>query len=437
MRNKILTTIIKMSIPPALSMLIQSLYNLVDSIYITKYDTLAMEALSLIYPIQNIILAIAVGIGVGINAYIATKLGENNLKTAKNTATLGIILSFLHYILVLITGLLTSAFFIKSFTTNNLVINYARIYINLIIIFSFTTIIQITLEKILQSDGKMLMPMVSLLFGAIINIVLDPLLIFTFDLGILGAAIATVVGQIIATIIMIFFVFSKKNRIKPTIKGVKCDLKAIKKIYIVGIPAILISAIPSIMVALMNYILKDISPTAITTFGIYYKLQYFVYMLGSGLSQGVMPLMSFAFGAKNLKRLNLLIKDSIMLSSLIGLISFIIFMIASKFFISMFYDDIILINNTKNLLKIASISFPFGLVCYILTSYFQSIQKPFISLIITVLRQLVLLLLASYILKLFYNETGIYIGLIVSEFITCVICSIMFFYYKNKIIKYN
>lgn len=210
MRNKILTTIIKMSIPPALSMLIQSLYNLVDSIYITKYDTLAMEALSLIYPIQNIILAIAVGIGVGINAYIATKLGENNLKTAKNTATLGIILSFLHYILVLITGLLTSAFFIKSFTTNNLVINYATIYINLIIIFSFTTIIQITLEKILQSDGKMLMPMVSLLFGAIINIVLDPLLIFTFDLGILGAAIATVVGQIIATIIMIFLFFLKK-----------------------------------------------------------------------------------------------------------------------------------------------------------------------------------------------------------------------------------
>ena len=392
-----------------------------------------MEAISLVYPIQNIILAIAVGIGIGINAYVSMKLGEKKPKEASNAATLGVLLSFIHYFIVLIVGLSLSRLFIQSFTDEEIVIEYGLTYINLMIIFSFTTIIQIAMEKILQADGKMILPMISLLVGTITNVILDPILIFNAQMGILGAAIATVAGQLLSTLVMAYFIFSKKNSIRLSLKNFKVDKSSLLAIYRVGIPSVFINAIPSIMVSSMNYILVTINDTAVTTFGIYYKLQYFVYMGVSGISQGTMPIMGYCFGAKNKQRLYQTIKDSILLSFGIGIISLIVFQSIPNLLMSMFYNDSSLIQTTNTLLRLGSISFVFGCISYILASFFQSIQKGILSFIVTLLRQLLLLLPIAYGLRLSLNEIGVYLALPISEAIALGVAVIFFIYTKKKL----
>lgn len=433
MKKNIVSLIIKMSLPPALSMVIQSLYNLIDSIYITNYDELAMEAISIVYPIQNIILAIAVGIGVGINAFASLRLGENNFNSAKNVATTGTLIALFNYFVVLVIGLLVAPIFIKNFTNNPLVIDYSLTYINLIIIFSFTTIIQIALEKILQADKKMLLPMISLLVGTITNVILDPILIFNCNLGILGAAIATVIAQVLATLVMIFFVFSKYNKLKLNIRNYNFAFDDLKNIYKIAIPAFFINAVPSLMVALMNLILVDLSSSAITTFGIYYKLQYFVYMGVCGISQGTMPLMSFSYGAKDYKKLKSLINHSTLLSAIIGLFCTVIFLIIPQLLMAIFYKDEILIKNSATFLRLASLGFMFGCFNYILASYFQSIQKSVTSLIICLLRQLIILLPFAYFLSNYQNENGVYLAITLTEIITSIITFIIYKYSNKKL----
>ena len=433
MNKENLKHIIRLSIPPALSMLIQSLYNLVDSIFVTHYDELAMEAVSLVYPIQNIILAIGLGIGIGINAYCSTKRGEGKLDETNNGASLGVITSIIHYFIVLIVGLFTARLFVTSFTNNQLVIDYALTYINLIIIFSFTTIIQIALEKILQADGKMMYPMISLLTGSIINIILDPILIFTFDLGILGAAIATVVGQVAATLVMIYFIISPKNTIRVSFRHLKFDKNCLKTIYYVGIPSILLTAIPSLMVSSMNYILITINSLAVTTFGIYYKLQYFVYMAISGISQGTMPLIAYNIGANDKKRFKDTVNNSLFLSVVIGFISMIIFLIIPGPLMSLFYDNPS--ESINNLLRIASLSFVFGGLNYMYASYFQASQSGAKSLLVALLRQLILILPFAYILSIPLDEFGVYLSIPISELLTFIVISFIFYKdYRNHLI---
>lgn len=424
-KNHTLGLIIKMSIPPALSMLIQSLYNIVDSIFVTKYDPKAMEAISLVFPIQNIILAIAVGIGIGINAYISMKLGQNDLEDAKNAASQGVFISIIHYLLVLVIGLAFIQPFIQSFTEDTAVIEYSLVYIRLIVIFSFTTIVQIALEKILQADGKMLFPMIALLAGTITNVILDPILIFTCDLGIYGAALATVAGQLVSTFIMIYFIISKRNRIRVSFKF-KFSKYSLYSIYKVGIPSIFISAIPSFMVTFMNYILVTINSLAVTTFGIYYKLQNFVFMGVSGISQGTIPLMGYAFGAKDTSKLKDIIKKSIYLSIGIGAFCMLLFLCAPKQLIQMFYSDTAMIQSTSTFLRVASLSFIFGCVSYILSAYFQAIQRGTMSLVITILRQFILLLPLAYVLSLPLDELGIYIAIPICEALTLVYAAFLY-----------
>lgn len=429
-----MSLIIKMSIPPALSMLIQSLYNIVDSIFITKFDPDAMKAISLVFPIQNIILAIAVGIGIGINAYIAMKLGQNHLKEAENAANQGVLISIIHYFIVLVIGLLVAKPFLESFESNQKIIEYGLTYIRLIIIFSFTTIIQIALEKILQADGKMMLPMIALLGGTITNVVLDPIFIFTLDMGVFGAALATVLGQLVSTALMFYFIFSKRNRIRLSFKF-KLSKNTILSIYKVGIPSIFISAIPSIMVTCMNYILVTINSLAVTTFGIYYKLQNFVYMGVSGISQGTIPLMGFAYGAKDNNRLKDIIKNALYLTTGIAVFCTVLFLVIPDALVGLFYEEEELIKGTVLFLRIASISFVFGCINYILSAFYQASQKGFLSLIITLLRQLVLIIPLAYLLSLSLDELGIYLSVLICECVTLVISTILFLRSMSQIRK--
>ena len=431
-----LKLIIKMSIPPAISMLIQSLYNIIDSIYITKFDPSAMEALSIVFPIQNIILAIGVGIGIGINAYVSIKLGQKRKSEAENAATLGVLASCVHYILVVIIGLLLCKPFIKSFTSDAKVIDYALLYIRLMIITSFNVVIQISFEKILQADGKMSLPMYALFVGALLNIVLDPIFIFVCDMGVLGAAIATIIGQLTATIMMLCFTFSKKNTIRLSLKKLKWDPQALKAIYKVGIPSVLITGIPSIMVSVMNLILIGISTTAVTTFGIYYKIQNFVYMAVCGICQGVMPVISYNYGARNKNQFNLVVKESLLLSAGLGLFFNILFLIIPGPLMKLFYSDAAMINSTKVFLQIASFSFILGSFNYVLGGYFQAIQKGFKSLLVNILRQFIFLLPLAYLFGYLLGEKGVYLGLVISETLTFIFAFIFYMDSKKKLNRY-
>lgn len=431
MENKnILKLIISMSIPPALSMIIQSLYNIIDSMYITNFDEKAMNAISLVFPIQNIILALAVGIGIGINATVSMKLGQKKIEAAESAATHGFFLSFFHYALVLILGLSLSGIFINSFTNDPVIIDYANTYIFWIILFSFTTIFEIALEKILQADGKMMLPMIALLTGAIINVILDPILIFNCNLGVLGAAIATVSSQVVSTIIIIIFIISKKNRIRLKLKGFRFQTNTIFSIYKIGIPSFFISAIPSLMVSIMNYILVGISEMAVTTFGIYYKLQNFVYMGVSGICQGTMPIMSYHFGAKNKTKLKEVTKKSLLLSGAIGIIATIVFLSIPNILLGMFYKDPELIETCSPYLRFVSLGFIFGCMNYLMSSYFQAIQRGVTSLVISISRQLVILIPLTLLLSHQFQELGVYLSIAISEIIT--ICIVAGFYLHSK-----
>lgn len=430
--NKVLKLIISMSIPPALSMIIQSLYNIIDSMYITHFDERAMNAISLVFPIQNLILALAVGIGIGINANISMRLGQKDMKSAETVATHGFFMSFLHYGLVLLLGLSVSNVFIQSFTQDTVIIDYANTYILWIILFSFTTIFQIALEKVLQADGKMMLPMISLLVGAVINLVLDPILIFNCNLGVLGAAIATVTSQVVSTIIMVYFVLSKRNRIRLSFRHFKLDKAIVFSIYKIGIPSFFITAIPSFMVSIMNYILIRISELAVTTFGIYYKLQNFVYMGVSGICQGTMPIMSYHFGAKNFKRLKQVTKNALFLAIGIGVIATILFLTGPELLLSMFYKENELVQACAPLLRMVALGFTFGCMNYLMSSYFQSVQKGITSLIISISRQLVLLIPLTILFCYFYQEQGVYISIAVSELITFGFVSVFYMLHYHK-----
>lgn len=424
--NHIARLIITMSIPPALSMIIQSLYNIVDSVFVTKYDPKAMEAISLVFPIQNLILALAVGIGVGINTYVSMKLGQQKQKEAESAAMHGVLLSFLHYLLVLILGLCFSTPFIRSFTQDPVIIDYSKTYIHLIVIFSFTTIFQIALEKILQADGKMMLPMISLLTGAVLNVILDPIFIFSLNLGITGAAVATVIGQIASTLLMIYFIISRKNRIRLHIKAFSLQKDTIVAIYRIGIPSFFMNAIPSLMVTLMNYILVGVSKTAVTTFGIYYKLQNFVYMGVSGLSQGTMPLMSYHYGANDQQRLRHILKDTFLFSCSIGLLATVLFLSIPNYLLQLFYDEQAMIASCTSYLRIASIGFSFGCINYIFASYFQSTQKGMASLLVSLFRQMIFLIPLAYIFSFFLEENGIYLAVCIAEITTFLFVAIFF-----------
>lgn len=431
-QEKLLSLIIKMSIPPALSMIIQSLYNLIDSMYVTSYDAKAMEAISIVYPIQNLILALSVGIGIGMNACIAMKLGQNKQKEAENAASLGLLLSIFHYGVVLILGLSLSKAFVESFTQETKVIEYSLTYIRLMIIFSFTTLFQIAMEKILQADGKMALPMISLLTGAILNVILDPILIFICNMGLLGAALATVIAQVCATFVMLFFILSKKNRIRIHLKGVQFDKENLISIYRIGIPSFFMNAIPSFMVTTMNYILISLHELAVTTFGLYYKLQYFVYMGVSGIAQGTMPLMSYSYGAADQKRLSNILKKSIILSISIGVVATLLFMTIPHVLMGLFYEDAELISKTNTFLRLASIGFCFGCANYLMSSYFQSIQKGFSSLLISLLRQIIFLLPIAYVLSQTLQENGIYLAISIAEVLTLIITFLLYWLHRKK-----
>ncbi len=425
-----------MSIPAMFSMLIQSLYNVVDSIFVSKLGENALTAVSLAYPMQMLILALALGIGVGTNSLIARKLGEGRRDEASWAAENGIFLAVLGTLLSCIAGLTLTKSMFNMMTNDAQVALMGTQYTTIVMCVSFGMFIEITCSKSLQATGNMIVPMVSQLIGAITNIVLDPIMIFGLfgcpAMGVSGAAIATVTGQIFSMIFVIIMFIMKEHDIDVKIIGFKPRKDILLDIFKVGIPTTAMNAVSSFTVTGINSILMGFSSTAVAVLGVYFKLQSFVFMPVFGLTQGAMPIMGYNFGANNKKRFMHTFKLSFAVAIIIMIAGIALFWLAPEPLLAMFNADENMMTMGAAALRTISLSF-IGAACgIIMTSMFQAIGHGIKSLAMSILRQVVLIIPAAWIFGKLFDLGGVWAAYPFAEYICVLIFAPIAIYVLKK-----
>lgn len=432
----ILPLVLSMSFPTIISMVITALYNIIDSIYVAKISNEALTAVSLAFPIQNLILAIALGIGIGVNSCISRKLGEDNIEEANSIATHGIIIAIINSVLFTLFALCFSESFLNMFTNSTEVISLGKDYLHILGIFSFGLIVHITIEKILQATGEMFLPMIFQTVGAITNIILDPIFIFGLygapELGVKGAGVATITGQILAMLLAIITLILKKSGVKCKVKGFKIDTIIIKNIYAVAIPTTLLQSLGSILVICLNSLLISFSEIAVSFMGIYFKLQTFVFMPIEGLRQGILPIIGYNYGAKNKARVIQTIIVSIFISLAFTITGTILFLAFPTQIISMF-------DNSNEMLIIGIPGLRILCFCFIPATFgivfitiFQSLGQGVYGLIVCLSRQIIITIPLAYILSNLIGLTGVWISLVIAEIFGAIISIYLFNRLKNR-----
>ena len=396
--------LLNMSLPMMVSMLVQALYNIVDSIFVARVSEDALTAVSLAFPIQTLLIAVGAGTGVGINALLSKSLGEKNYETANQTAMNGIFLAVLSFILFVAVGL----FAVKPFylsqvkSTDSEIYTMGISYLSIVCICSFGIYGQLIFEKLLQSTGMTFYSMLSQLAGAVTNIVLDPILIFGLlgmpKMGVTGAAVATVVGQCVGAVLGVWFNLKCNHELQLSIKGFRPNAKIIGKIYQVGVPSIIMQAIGSVMTYGMNLILIQFTSTATAIFGIYFKLQSFFFMPVIGLNNGMVPIIAYNFGAGKRSRIVKTIRYSLVYAFMLMLLGFLAFQLIPAQLLGMFEASDEMLEIGVSALRIIGVHFLIAWFCIIAGSVFQAVGNGVYSLIVSVARQLVILLPAAYIL---------------------------------------
>ncbi len=428
-KKPVLKLLISMGIPMVLSMLMQSLYNIVDSIWVTKLGTDALTAVSLAFPLQNIVLSISVGIGVGISSVISMSMGEGNYIKANKAASLGVFLTLIHCVIFIIFGLVITKPFLRLFTEEGRTFEWACDYTYVVLCVSFGNLLQITLEKIFQAVGKMTTTMFLMASGCIINIILDPILIFGWfgfpAMGVLGAAVATVIGQIAATILYIIVYLKKDIGVKISLKYMKIDKTIIKRIYGIGIPSSLMIAMPSVLVAILNGVLAKISEIYVAVFGLYFKLQTFIYMPASGLVQGMRPIVSYNYGAKMYKRVWKTFYYSIAIIACIMLIGTIGALVFPELILSAFDAEPSLMKYGSEALRIIGCGFIISTVGVVCSGVFEALGKGGRSLTVSLLRQFIITIPLGIILSFKWGANGIWVSFPISELIAAIVAYVM------------
>ncbi len=393
-----------MSLPMIISMLVQALYNVVDSIFVSQINENALTAVSLAFPVQNLLIAVASGTGVGVNALLSRSLGEKNYGQANKAANNSVLLTFLSYMVFALVGLFGSRAFFATQTSDPQIIEYGTQYMTIICVFSFGSFFQVNMERLLQSTGLTFYNMITQGTGAIINIIFDPILIFGYlgfpRLGVAGAAAATVFGQIVAMLLGIYFNFRKNPEIKLSLKQMRFDGRTVKAIYIVGIPSILMISIGSVMTFGMNKILLMFSSTAAAVFGVYFKLQSFFFMPTFGLNNGMVPIVAYNYGARNRRRILQTIRLSCMTAFCMMLIGILVFNLLPDKLLMLFNASEDMLEIGCNALRIISISYLFAGFCIVMGSVFQALGNGVYSLTVSVARQLLVLLPVAYVLAM-------------------------------------
>lgn len=421
MENKSLTkTILKMSYPPMLSMTLQYAYNFVDSIYVGRYDFNSLNALSLSFPLQSMVLAIGIGSGVGVNALIARYLGKKDQENADNTVTNSLILSGLIYALILLVGLSIMPGFFRSFHPSQEVYDYAIIYTRIILIFSFSSVFHICVQKILQGTGNMLAPMYFQMAGALTNLFLDPILIYGLfgfsEMGIRGAAIATIIGQCVSTVLAFYVLIFRQSAVKIKIEGFKLKVGLMAEILYTGLPSFIMNVAGAIVVTFINMMLSLIGqPDAIAVFGIYFKLQSLIFMSLNGHIQGIMPMMSYFYGAGKIDKVMGTFKRSLLFTAIYFLLATIIIQLFPKEILHIFKLSPSLTEIGVGCLRIISIGYIFSALGFIFGSLFQASKKVAYSIIIHLMRQVLLLFPLVWILMNSFGLSGIWMAFPLTE----------------------
>lgn len=430
MKNRpIFPLLVSMAIPMMFSMLIQSLYNIVDSMFVARLGNDALTAVSLVFPLQNLVIAIAVGFGIGVSSCISINLGSKNVKRASQAASVGIVLSIIHSILFVIFGLLVTKPFLRMFSSSESIVDMGTEYGYIVLCLAFGALIQVCIEKIFQALGEMNVTMVVLAVGAIINIILDPILIFgKFGfpaMGVTGAAIATVIGQISGLVIYLIVLSYKKLPIKVSLRNIHFDKQLIKQLYSVGIPSSIMMSLPSLLVSILNSLLVKFSEIHVSVLGIYYKLQTFIYLPANGIVQGMRPIVGYNYGAKQTDRLHKTLKISLLFAATIMFIGTVLCLFIPQQILRLFNADSAMLEIGVPALRIICLGFLISTFGIIYSGAFEALGLGYQSLLISLLRQFIIIIPLSFILTKFIGATGIWVSFPISEAIAAIVAIIL------------
>ena len=419
-----------MSIPMIISMLVQALYNVVDSAFVAKLSEDALTAVSMAFPVQNLMIAVSVGTGVGINALLSRSLGEKQFEQANLAARNGLFLGIVSYVIFAVLGLIGSRQFYLSQTNDPELVLYGTQYVFVVTVFSFGLFLAVLSERLLQSTGLTIYNMYTQGLGAIINIILDPILIFGLfgfpRLEVLGAAVATVVGQICGMLLGMFFNMKKNKEININMKGFRPHMPTIKRIYQVGVPSIIMQSIGSVMVFGINKILMMFTSTAVSVFGVYFKLQSFIFMPVFGLNNGMVPIIAYNYGAREKKRIMQTAWLSIGAAVTIMLAGLSIFHIFTEELLGIFEASSDMLAIGVPALRIISLSFSFAGYGIVVGSVFQALGNGVYSLMVSVARQLLVILPVAFVLARIGGLAAVWWAFPIAEIVAVIMSTVLF-----------
>lgn len=420
--RKILPLVISMSLPMVISMAINSLYNIIDSYFVAKISDDAMTALSLVYPAQNLMTAIAVGFGIGMNARIAFCLGAGQKEQADKATSTGMLLSVIHGIILMIVCMLLMPWFLKMYTENDNVIRMGLEYANRVFLFSVIIMLGISLEKIFQAVGRMKVSMISMMCGFISNIVLDPLMIFGIgpfkEMGMAGAAYATGIGQTITLLVYVGFCVLSPLPVEFSKNSISFEAELMKKLYSVGIPASLNMALPSLMISAMNGILAEFSEKYVLVLGAYYKLQTFIYLSANGIIQGIRPIISFNYGAGEKKRVSQVFRTTLILTAIVMLIGQVLSFAIPRQMIGIFTRSQETIDIGVMALHIISCGFVISAVSVTSCGALEALGKGIPSLIISLCRYAIVIIPIAYVTSQSIGAKGVFVAFPITEILS-------------------
>ena len=421
----VLPLILSMSLPMVLSMMVNSLYNIVDSFFVAQISEDAMTALSLVYPVQNFVNAIGIGFGIGINAVIAIHLGAGDEKKANMATTQGMLLALIHAVILTVAGIAVMPGFLRMFTSSEKVIDLGIRYSVIVFLFTFAIVLGVAFEKVFQAVGAMKVTMLSLMCGCIANIILDPVLIFGLGpfpaLGIEGAALATGLGQVLTLVIYIAVYLRWPIRVKICRKYCRPDRRMIARLYAIGIPATLNLALPSLLISALNAILASFSQIYVLVLGIYYKLQTFLYLPANGFVQGMRPVIGFNYGAREHRRVKQIYRIVLCMSGLIMIFGTIICLAVPEKLMELFTQNEETIRAGETALRIISAGFIISAVSVTSSGALEGLGKGVPSLVISLFRYVLVIIPAAYILSRIFGAVGVWHGFWIAELITAAV----------------
>lgn len=431
--KKILPLVLSMSLPMVLSMLVNALYNIVDSYYVAKISEEAMSALSLIYPLQNVSSAVAIGFGVGANAVTAFFLGQRNQKEADGAASLSLVLSFVHTVILMLVLLLLCHPFLSGFTNDSVILQYGDAYGRIVFGGLVFTQVSLIYEKLFQAVGMVKVSMLSMILGCVTNIVLDPVMIFGYgfmpSMGIEGAAVATVIGQMVTLLSYLLFWHFKNTGLKLSLSSALENKGLYKRLYQIGIPAILSQALPSFMITCLNAILSALSSFGVLILGIYYKLQTFIYLSANGVVQGIRPLIAYNYGAGLIQRVRDVVKTALVLCIIVMGVGMLLCLVMPEQLMMLFTDNEATVTSGASALKIICFGFVISAVSLVVSGTMEALGSGSLSFLISLLRYVVIIVPCAWILSHIIGINGVWFSFIVTE---CLSAGIALILYKHK-----